>query len=215
MEKSPTPYISNKAMALAAIAALISLGSLILSFLPREDPPHAEIASASPSPSLTTSPTPKPTRESKPEPTQKSRPSPTPNLEQEVRRLEEQLGQIKQELEPKSQRPRPAPTPDYPYRHTPSLVSPSDGAVFAHYPRKLTLRWRPTAASEADGYKVTVECGDPFRPVWWKCHDIETPWNYCTIDFDGAQPGRWRVTPTFADGRSGIPTEWRTFRFTQ
>ena len=196
--------ISNNAMLLAGIAALVSVGSAALSYWPRSSPTETATTAAISAVAASPNPTPlppiaivkatprfRPAKESEPE--KESGPRPTP----------------------KPYRPRPEPTPDYPYRHTPSLVWPTDGIIFNHYPRKLVLRWKATPESEADGYKVTIECGDPFRPVWWKCHDIETPWTRCTIDFDGAQPGRWRVTPILANGRSGIPTEWRTFRFTQ
>lgn len=202
-----TPRISNKAMLLAAIAAVASGISVLLSFLPGSEPtkardtaPTPEMAVASPSPSAT----PKVWAS----PPLRSLPTPKPTLEPT----------------PRPQRARPEPTPDYPYRHTPSLADPPDGAVFSHWPRKLVLQWRSISGSEADRYKVTVEYwssdlsslpGD--QPGWGRrpLREIETPWNYCTIYFIGAQPGRWRVTPIFADGREGVPSEWRTFRFTR
>jgi hypothetical protein len=36
-----------------------------------------------------------------------------------------------------------------------------------------------------------------------------------TFDFVGAQPGRWRVFPVNAAGQRGMPSEWRTFRYTR
>jgi hypothetical protein len=197
MEKSPSLYISNKAMLLAAIAALISLGSLILTFLPSEKPPHTEIVSASPSPSLTTSPTPRPTRKPKPEPTASPKLEPTPKT---------------------TQRPGPTsqPTPDYPYRNIPMLDYPADGAVFSAYPRRLILHWIRDPISDAVRYKVTITHGSVLQAGWFLWKEVETPGQqYVEEAFPCACPGRWRVTAIFADGRLGMPTEWRTFRFTQ
>jgi zinc-ribbon domain len=184
----PEPRISNKAMLVAAIAAIASIGTSLLAFLPRDNSikardaptPTVTITSSSGAPSPRTSPTPKPT-----------------------------------------QKPRQTPEPisDYSYKHTPMLEYPPDGVLFSYIysSGKIIFRWRPSEATEADRYKVIFEYGNPDQ--WHRRREIETPWNYCTGEFVGAQTeefvGRWRVTPIFADGRSGMPTEWRTFRFTR
>jgi hypothetical protein len=190
--------ISNKAILLAGIAAVISVGSALLSFLPRSDPATIQepIVMADPSPSE--SPTP--------------RSSPTPKPAQKPRQT------VEPTLKPKT---RPEPTPDYPYRHTPTLTYPDDGGLFSYVysSGRIVFRWRETAESKADKYKVEVEYGNPSHQPPWPLREYETPWNYCTIGFFDARTtefnGRWRVTPILSDGRSGVPTEWRTFRFTR
>jgi hypothetical protein len=199
----PEPRISNKALLIAAIAAIVSIGTALLGFFPKSEPTTAQgpiaIASQSPSVSVTPkiSPSPKPTR--KPRQT----PEPTPDTT------------------PRPQRQRPEPTPDYPFRHTPILLSPNDGVLFSYRYAlgRLLLRWRRTPTSEADRYKVEIEHGNLSHQPPWLLREFETPWDYCTVEFTDMRTvdfaGRWRVIPILTGGRSGIPTEWRTFRFTQ
>jgi zinc-ribbon domain len=186
--------ISNKAILLAGIAAVVSVGSALLSFLPRSGPATIQepIVMAGPSPGE--SPTPR----SSPMPKTRQTPEPT--------------------LKPK---PRQEPTPDYPYRHAPTLIYPDDGAFFSYIysSGKIKFQWKEIAGSKADQYKLEVECGNPAHYPPWLLREYETPWNYRTVNFAGAPSmeiaGRWRVTPVLADGHSGVSTEWRTFRFTK
>lgn len=196
--------ISNKAMLLAAIAALVSAISLLLSFLPGSGSMQAQDTTPTPTPVVAvTSPTatPKPQiviATPKPKPTQETESEPEP------------------EPTPKPIRPRPEPTPDYPYRHMARLEYPPDGAVFAQYPRWLTLRWRTTTASEAVKYRVRVEHMLPLHLGWkyWEV-DVDPSQNWYAMEFPGTRTGRWRVTPIFTDGQLGLPTPYRTFRFTR
>lgn len=180
------PRISNKILLIMGIAALISVGSALLSFFPRDRPIQAQ---AEPSPTIIT---PSPRASPTPKPTQK--PQQTPKFK---------------------------PTPDYPYRHTPTLIYPDDGALFSYVysSGKIVFRWESNAASEADRYKIELEYGNPSHLPPWLFREFETPWNYYTVQFTGMKTtevkGRWRVKPIFADGREGMPTNWRTFHFTR
>jgi hypothetical protein len=101
------------------------------------------------------------------------------------------------------------------------LIHPNDGDLFSYVysSGKIKFQWQPIAGSIADQYKLEIECGNPSHYPPWLLKEYETPWSYRTVDFTGApsmeMAGRWRVTPIFIDGRSGIPTEWRMFRFTR
>lgn len=177
--------ISNKAMLMAIIAAAISSLSLLIPF------PKTETDTSQPP----STPTPIIAARS-PTPTPLSRQSPKP-------------------ITPLTPTPRPTKsTLDYLHRHTPTLIEPSDGAVISYRfsVDRLRLRWAAIAGSEADQYKVGIIYGDPAR-----YREFETPWTYYTVEFErGLSPpfsGRWRVTPILADGKFGIPTEWRRFYF--
>jgi len=90
--------ISNKAILLAAIAAIVSVGSVLLSFLPRDNPINAQesIAEASPSPTIT--------------PTPRSSPASSPT--QKPKQISEPESESEPEPTPRPQRPRPEPTPE-------------------------------------------------------------------------------------------------------
>lgn len=198
------PRISNKAMLLAAIAALVSAISLLLSFLPGSGSTQAQDTTPTPTPVVAVaSPTatPKPQiviATPKPKPTQETESEPEPDPT------------------PRPQRPRPEPTPDYSYKPAPSFLEyPPDGAQFAQYPRRLTLRWKPMAMS-AVKYRVRIEHMLPLHLGWeyWDV-DVDAAQHWYVMEFPGTRTGRWKVTPIFADGQLGIPTEYRTFRFTR
>lgn len=99
---------------------------------------------------------------------------------------------------------------------TPELLSPSDGAVFGHFPRTLTLEWAPVPRAES--YTVEIEaCLDEI------CRDgMRNPYNptprvrgsSLTFNFVGEQTGRWRVYSVDSSGNSSLPSAWRYFRFT-
>lgn len=77
----PPPYISKKAMLLAAIAAAVSLGGIALSFLPKSKSTGAQDASitvAAVTSTATPSPSPTPTPKAEPSPTSTPDPTVTP-----------------------------------------------------------------------------------------------------------------------------------------
>jgi hypothetical protein len=101
---------------------------------------------------------------------------------------------------------------------TPILVSPVEGQVFSHYPRRTTLSWNPVAG--ANGYVVTVDCCRDREisagSVWQTVQKTIVDTTAFSFDFNGAQPGRWcifAIDNTNAHQQSP-PSAWRTFRFT-
>jgi len=102
---------------------------------------------------------------------------------------------------------------------TPVLTSPADGEEFHHYPRTLTLSWKPIPG--ADKYRVEVEYYDTDWRPWVNTTVVSAdPFlnAYYTFNFVGAQPGRWRVTAlsSTVDGvvhPASTPSAWRTFSF--
>jgi hypothetical protein len=101
-----------------------------------------------------------------------------------------------------------------PQLYTPLLTSPADNLVFDHYPRTLTLAWKPVVG--AVGYKVERQycalAGSPctnYPPVTVTVASL-------TFNFIGSQPGKWRVTAlgggTYFDSAA---SSWRNFRFTR
>lgn len=197
--------ISNKALIAIGITALVSVGSATLSYWPGSSP-TGPAATSTPTPVISASPSPTPTPQIVVvRVTPKPRPTEEPELEEE----------LEPTPTPRPYRPRPESTPDYPYRHTPTLVAPANGAMFAYYPRRLELRWTRNAASEAVGYRVRLEYRLPFGIGWkyWE-RDVFNTW-YVEEMFPSTSTGRWTVTPILPNGQLGIPTESRTFKFTR
>jgi hypothetical protein len=104
-----------------------------------------------------------------------------------------------------------------PQMATPTLTNPVNNQVFGHYPRAITLSWKMAPA--AAGYKLEMA---------YCLADRVTCWNYApitildplksdyTLNFVGAQPGKWRVTTLGGSlYRDSSPSAWRWFSFTQ
>jgi len=93
----------------------------------------------------------------------------------------------------------------------PTLSAPADDVVFDYYPRRTTLQW-----GHVDGaarYLVEVEIR-VLRGAWQP--QVGLPPNVTAatefvFDFDGANPGRWRVRAVDSAGNPGPPSEWRRF----
>lgn len=206
--------IPNWALWVMAIAAAISLGTVAISFLPRNDStgaqgaPTTDVASASPS--VTPRITPTPWSSPSPKPTQLSRPTP--------------------ELTPRPQRPRPEPASDYahqttykspddyPYRHRPTPEFPNEGATFSlyHSSNQMLFRWSLAPSSEVARYRVRIERKLALGLAWkYWIVDVDANQNWYARRFADTGTYRWNITPMFPDGSLGMPTEWRTFRFTQ
>jgi thiol-disulfide isomerase/thioredoxin len=98
----------------------------------------------------------------------------------------------------------------------PKLLSPSDGAVFEHFPRLTTLVWGEVAG--AAGYMV--EWDYKSSDVWTSdvrgtAAAFRTTEPVFVFQFAGAQPGRWRVWAVDANGNAGPKSGWREFRYTK
>ena len=101
----------------------------------------------------------------------------------------------------------------------PQPVKPSDGAVFSHFPRTLSLVWEPVKGASA--YVVEIDCLGCCSAGGW-CTDAGQTFKSAqvtgtsyTFDFVGAQSGRWRVAAVGANGHVGPKSPWVQFRFTR
>ncbi len=102
----------------------------------------------------------------------------------------------------------------------PVLISPKNNAVFSHYPRTTTLRWKPVPGAKS--YIVEVDCFHCCKPNKW-CRDVRKVFHikrgihstHYTFKFVGAQPGRWRVWAVDKHNRPGFVSEWRYFKYTK
>jgi hypothetical protein len=102
----------------------------------------------------------------------------------------------------------------------PVPVSPLDGTVYSHYPRRTILQWEemPSAAS----YTVEVDCFHCCRKGAW-CTDVggrsmvvpDIKTTVYSFIFSGKQPGRWRVWAVTADRKEGPKSEWMKFTYTK
>ena len=80
-----------------------------------------------------------------------------------------------------------------PALRTPILVSPDNNTFFYHYPRDMTLAWKPVPG--ADSYLVEIQYYDPGDGSWHDWYN-ETVLNASyTFSFVGMQSGRWRGPP--------------------
>jgi WD40 repeat protein len=91
---------------------------------------------------------------------------------------------------------------------TPALLFPGDHAVFDHFPRTMTLRW--AASPGAATYTVEVQ----FQGTIWVLVPHISATSY-TLEFVGAQPGKWRVWSVGTTGEESAKSNWRDFRFTR
>jgi hypothetical protein len=103
------------------------------------------------------------------------------------------------------------------YISTPFLTTPAANENFYHFPRNLTLSWKPVP--EAEGYKVEVQycqagvtnCQPWVTTTVGQTNEVNA---YHNFNFVGAQPGRWRVTALGGDTyRDSPPSAWRIFYF--
>ena len=101
----------------------------------------------------------------------------------------------------------------------PALLSPPNGKVFFNFPRVTPLAWQSVAG--AASYTVELDCLGCCGAKW--CSDMGRTWQLVpnvrttshTFNFVGAQPGRWRVWAVAVNGRAGLKTDWREFRYTR
>ena len=94
-----------------------------------------------------------------------------------------------------------------PSKATPELISPVDGSVFDHFPRRTELTWKPVEG--AIGYSVALNLNGGALP------GIEAAETQVTFDFVGAQSGIWQVWALFPDDRRSPGSAKRTFRYTR
>lgn len=103
----------------------------------------------------------------------------------------------------------------------PKIVSPTNGAVFDHYPRTTRLEWDPVP--DAVTYTVEIdicqwqpgesqECVGP-EPYQSTRNPPQSGIDSTSYLFQyvGAQPGRWRVWAVDLKGRAGAKSDWTVF----
>jgi hypothetical protein len=109
------------------------------------------------------------------------------------------------------------PTPDI--LPAPELVSPENGSVFTHYPRKTTLVWSPVPG--AVKYEVEIQActgvgqSNCFALTINERASREVFGTSYNFSFVGAQPGQWRVWAVDDKGQAGTQSDWWTFRYTK
>ncbi len=112
-------------------------------------------------------------------------------------------------------RPRPAKV-----LLAPKQVSPANGKVFTHFPRKTKVSWKAT--SGAKSYTVELDCMSCCSRGKW-CKDVGKKYRVVpkikgtsySFSWVGAQKGRWRVWAIDAKGKAGKKSAWRTFNYTR
>lgn len=101
-----------------------------------------------------------------------------------------------------------------PQLYTPLLTSPASKVVFDHFPRTMTLAWKPVVG--AVGYKVERQYCSPDGGQCWSYTPVTVAAPSLTFNFVGAQPGQWRVTALGGtEYFDSAPSKWRTFRFSR
>jgi hypothetical protein len=109
----------------------------------------------------------------------------------------------------------------------PQLLTPDDGAVMNHYPRKTTVNWEPVIG--AVSYTVEIQSSGGINSDGCEWYDLGEylryfpeahyvpPVRISTTSFSfnwlGANLGRWRVWAIDASGKEGIKSQWRRFRY--
>ncbi|GMV05875.1 MAG: hypothetical protein AMXMBFR53_21520 [Gemmatimonadota bacterium] len=109
--------------------------------------------------------------------------------------------------------------PNCPPLPSPEMVAPSSEASFDHLPRMTTFVWRsvPDAALYFVDWAYGTACtSNPIAcSTWTSGGRLSTSDTTVTIDFVGAQPGRWRVMAQDGRPRDGAWSGYRTFRYTR
>jgi hypothetical protein len=177
--------ISNKALLIAAIAAIVSVGTSLPLLFSSAQPMKAE---SSPTPLVAI-----------------ASPSPSVKLIQAIKQTPEPTVERKTERPVVTWEPRPMPLPQV------TLLAPRDGSAFFHVPRRVTLVWSPAQGATLYGIVIEYNDGEGWKPL----HGTYTYMLNLSFTFPSPLLARWRVTPIFNQGRTGDPSEWQTFRFTR
>ncbi len=97
----------------------------------------------------------------------------------------------------------------------PELLLPANDAVFDHFPRRTRLEWAPVQGATRYLVEVEVLMYRSREPQHWQPQGSLPPdvtnATVFAFDFDGAQPGRWRVRAVDNAGHGGAASAWRRF----
>jgi len=92
----------------------------------------------------------------------------------------------------------------------PQLLGPADGASFSEVPRKTKFDWGVVEGANEYQIEVEYKAGNE----WKLLKEVRLKSTSLTLDFVGAQPGRWRVCAV-ADNKKGPYTKWSQFSYTR
>ncbi|WPD24123.1 MAG: hypothetical protein SD837_06090 [Candidatus Electrothrix scaldis] len=89
----------------------------------------------------------------------------------------------------------------------PQQVTPVQGAVFYHLPRRTLLAWEPV--QRAESYLVEIK----YKGRTWNTMSTNGDATFVAFDFPGSGQGEWRVIPQGRRGRQGAPSPWSSFTY--
>ncbi|OFC70038.1 hypothetical protein [Alteromonas confluentis] len=93
-------------------------------------------------------------------------------------------------------------------------IEPTDGASFSHFPRNLELKWEPI--KEASRYVVNIEYQykGKWNPTPFDDRFVTTN-SFQSIEFIGAQGGRWKVKAIDSNENTVGESSWWYFSFSR
>ncbi len=93
----------------------------------------------------------------------------------------------------------------------PALVSPAAGATFSIYPRETALVWAAIPGAASYVVEWDYKGGDTWASEQRGTSGvmIRSSEPKASLNFIGAQPGRWRVWAIDSQGAEGARSEWR------
>jgi tetratricopeptide (TPR) repeat protein len=99
----------------------------------------------------------------------------------------------------------------------PALVSPVAGATFSIYPRETALVWAAIPGAASYVVEWDYKGGDTWASEQRGTSGvmIRSSEPKASLNFIGAQPGRWRVWAIDSQGTEGARSEWREFIYTR
>jgi len=89
----------------------------------------------------------------------------------------------------------------------PQQVSPAQGTVFHHVPRRTLVAWQPVP--KARSYVVEIK----YNGRLWTTLNATNEATFATFDFPGVGQGEWRVIAQSRRGRQGTPSPWHSFQY--
>lgn len=89
----------------------------------------------------------------------------------------------------------------------PQQVSPAQGTVFQHVPRRTLVAWQPVP--RARSYVVEIK----YNGRVWATLDATEEATFAVFDFPGAGQGEWRVMAQGRRGMNGPASPWSSFQY--
>jgi hypothetical protein len=89
----------------------------------------------------------------------------------------------------------------------PQQVSPAQGTVFHHVPRRTLVAWQPVP--RARSYVVEIK----YNGRLWTTLNATDEATFATFDFPGAGQGEWRVMAQGRRGMDGPASPWFSFQY--